>query len=114
MAGESAPRRDRDAVQWLLRSGLALAVGLMAAGFAVRLASGEAAAPGVSLAQVLRGDAPRGDWLMGLGALVLGLTPGLRVLTLLVLWTRERDWRFVGVAALVVVTLAVSLALGAG
>lgn len=114
MAGESTPRRDRDAVQWLLRGGLALAVVLMTVGFAVRLAAGETAAPGVSLTQVLRGDASRGDWLMGLGALVLGLTPGLRVLTLLVLWTRERDWRFVGVAALVVVTLAVSLALGAG
>lgn len=114
MANESQPRHDRDAVQWLLRGGLALAVGVMAAGFAVRLAAGETSAPAVSVTQVLRGEAARGDWLMGLGALVLGLTPGLRVLTLLVLWTRERDWRFVGVAALVVVTLAVSLALGAG
>jgi hypothetical protein len=114
LAGEATPRRDRDAVQWLLRSGLGLAMGLMAFGSAVRIASGEAAAPGVSLEQLLRGDAPRGDWLMGLGVLVLGLTPGLRVLTLLVLWTRERDWRFVVVAALVVVTLGVSLALGVG
>lgn len=114
MESEVAPRRDRDVVQWLLRSGLALAVGLMAVGFVVRAVSGEAAAPGVSLKQVLSGDASRGDWLMGLGALVLGLTPGFRVLTLLVLWTRERDWRFVAVAALVVVTLTVSLLLGVG
>lgn len=114
MANETAPRRDRDVVQWLLRSGLALAVGLMAFGFVVRVVTGETVAPGVSLKQVLHGDASRGDWLMGLGALVLGLTPGFRVLTLLVLWTRERDWRFVVVAALVVVTLSVSLFLGVG
>lgn len=114
MEAEEAPRSDRNAVQWLLRSGLALAVGLMTVGFLVRVLAGEPAAPAVSLRQVLSGDASRGDWLMGLGALVLGLTPGFRVLMLVVLWTRERDWRFALVAALVVVTLTVSLLLGVG
>lgn len=114
MASETAPRGDRSVVQWLLRGGLALSVLLMAVGFVVRVATGETAAPGVSFTQVLSRDASTGDWLMGLGALVLGLTPGFRVLTLLVLWTRERDWRFVAVAALVVVTLTVSLLLGVG
>jgi len=45
---------------------------------------------------------------------VLALTPALRVLALVAIWWRERDWRFVGVALAVVATLAVGIALGKG
>jgi hypothetical protein len=99
---------------WLLRAGLALSVALMALGLTLRAASGETTAAVVSLRQLWAFDAPRGDWLMALGALVLGLTPGLRVVLLLAQWTRARDWRFALAAALVVVTLAVAMTLGAG
>jgi uncharacterized membrane protein len=114
LAVELAPARDRDVVKALLRGGLGLSVGLMATGLVLRLASGATAAPGASLAQLFAGEVPWGDRLMGLGAVTLGLTPALRVLTLVALWTRERDWRFVAVAVLVVLTLGVSLALGVG
>jgi len=49
-----------------------------------------------------------------LGVLVLALTPALRVLAVMLIWWRERDWRFVGVAVAVVATLAVGLMLGRG
>ena len=39
------------------------------------------------------------------GALALGLTPVARVLALLLLWSWQRDWRFVWVSAVVIVTL---------
>ncbi|GMU63550.1 MAG: DUF1634 domain-containing protein [Myxococcales bacterium] len=101
-------------MQGLLRGGLAVAVVLMVVGLVVQVASGEVAAPGVPLRALVGTGVSPGTRLMGLGVLALGLTPGLRVVLLLVLWARERDWRFVGVAALVVMTLAVSLALGGG
>jgi hypothetical protein len=114
LATDSAPAGDRFAVKWLLRGGLGLAAALMAAGLVVRVATGAVDAPGVPLPSLFGAGLPLGDRLMGLGALLLGLTPTLRVLTLVGLWTKERDWRFAGVAALVVVTLGVALALGAG
>lgn len=113
MAAE-APAGDRNLISRLLRGGLAVALLLMLAGAAARLASGEAVAPAVPLDAVLRGRASMGDWLMGLGVLALGLTPVLRVLALLVLWVRERDWRFALVAGAVLLTLGVSMALGVG
>jgi uncharacterized membrane protein len=49
---------------------------------------------------------------MGLGILALGLTPAVRVLVLAAVWAHQRDWRFVAVAAVVVMTLAVATVLG--
>lgn len=114
MAAELENPRARTAVQWLLRGGLILAVMLMGAGLVVRLAAGETAAPALPLGKLASPDVPPSDWLMGLGVLVLGLTPGMRVLTLLAVWTKERDWRFVGVALVVAVLLTVALAVGGG
>lgn len=51
--------------------------------------------------------------LLALGILVLALTPALRILVLIVVWARARDWRFVLVAVLVAATLGASIALGA-
>ena len=51
---------------------------------------------------------------MALGVLVLAATPLFRVLALVVLWTRERDWRFVVVALLVVATLSMAIVVGHG
>jgi len=49
-----------------------------------------------------------------LGIVVLALTPAFRVLALVGLWWRERDYRFVVVALAVVATLAASVLLGKG
>jgi uncharacterized membrane protein len=45
---------------------------------------------------------------------VLALTPAVRVLALVVLWWKERDWRFVAVALAVVMTLGCGFFLGKG
>lgn len=50
--------------------------------------------------------------LMGLGVFILALTPAARVVMLLILWLRERDWKFVSVASIVIVTLLLSIFIG--
>ena len=103
---------DRSAIQILLRVGLGLGFALMLAGLAVKLDRGGGSAPAVRLF-ALRSGGP-GDTIMAVGILALALTPALRVLTLIVLWTRERDWRYVGVATMVLAVLAVAARLGHG
>lgn len=107
---EQAVRR---LIQALLRSGLALAFVLMAVGLTVKLFEAGDAAPAVRLF-ALHQDAEAGDTLMALGILVLALTPAIRVLALIVLWSRERDWRYVAVAVAVLVVLLVAVAVGHG
>lgn len=100
-------------VEWLLRGGLIVSVILMAVGLGLEIASGSERSPAVELFAI--GDAPSdGNRLMAIGLLVLAATPALRVLALLWMWIRERDWRFVAIAAAVVVTLAVSVVVGHG
>jgi uncharacterized membrane protein len=99
-------------IQGVLRGGLALSVLAMAAGLVVRAASGRTDAPALSLFHLFDGDL--GLSLCGLGVLVLALTPALRVLVLLALWVREKDFRFVLVALVVLATLGAAVALGKG
>lgn len=100
-------------IEWLLRGGLIVAVILMAIGLALKISSGADRSPPVKLFSI--SSAPTdGDRLMAIGVLVLAATPAMRVLALLWMWARERDWRFVGVACAVVVTLAVAVLVGHG
>jgi uncharacterized membrane protein len=46
------------------------------------------------------------------GIVILAITPALRVLALLLLWVRERAWRFVATSALVLILLGVALVAG--
>ena len=98
-------------VGWVLRVGLAVSVVLLAIGMGLHLASGAEDAPSVPLWHL--GGEP-GLAFSTLGVLVLALTPALRVLALVVLWCRERDWRFVAVALAVAATLGIGLLLGKG
>jgi len=107
-----APSRERKSVQLLLRAGLGLAVLLMSAGLAAELLRGQLSGESLQLRELASSAAPIGQRLMGLGILVLALTPAVRVLALLVLWTQERDWRFVAVALAVIATLGAATALG--
>ena len=103
----------RHLVQWLLRIGLAISVILMTVGFGVKLATGDQRSASVRLFEL--GQSMRtGDRLMAVGILVLAATPALRVVSLVVLWAWERDWRFVTVALVVVLTLASAIAIGHG
>jgi uncharacterized membrane protein len=87
---------------------------LMIAGVALKVATHDLAAPAVEMLSLWRARLGAGDRLMGCGILALALTPAARVLILLGLWARERDWRFVAVAGVVVVTLAIAVAVGGG
>ena len=89
-------------VQLVLRGGLLTSVVLMVTGLAIRFARGEDDAPAIGL------------MLTAFGILVLALTPALRVLALVGVWWRERDYRFVGVALIVVATLITSVLIGKG
>ena len=100
-------------VQTVLRAGLALSVALMVAGSIVRLAVGRTDAPAVKLFALFDTSDPS-LLLLALGIFVLALTPAMRVVALVYLWWRERDYRFVGVAMLVIVTLVASVMLGRG
>jgi uncharacterized membrane protein len=42
------------------------------------------------------------------GLLVLAATPAFRILTLIFIWSRERDWVFVAISAFVLITLIVA------
>ena len=109
-----ASRVERRSVQFLLRAGLALSGALMAAGFALQFAQGALRSQGFAPRDLLVASLPLGERLMGAGILVLAATPAVRVLALLLLWTRERDFRFVAVALAVIATLAAAIALGGG
>lgn len=55
-----------------------------------------------------------GSTIAMIGILILGATPALRVVALLVLWTLERDRRFALTAAAVVAILVLATLLGRG
>jgi hypothetical protein len=84
---------------------------LLGCGTAIYLASGRTDAPAIAPWR-LEGGA--GHVVSTLGVLVLVLTPALRVLAVMLIWWRERDWRFVAVAVAVIATLAVGTGLGRG
>jgi uncharacterized membrane protein len=103
----------RNIVQWLLRIGLAISFALMTIGLAVKLATDDQRSVSVRLFE-LNQSMSTGDRFMALGILVLAATPAFRVVSLVVLWTWERDWRFVAVALAVVLTLAAAVVIGHG
>lgn len=109
-----ARRRRRRSILVLLRGGLVVAVTLMSLGFLASVASGDMTAHVVRISDLPAGGIDLGDRLMGLGVFVLALTPAGGVLALLLLWLKERDWRFAGVAAGVTVLLVVAALVGHG
>lgn len=97
----------------ILQSGLVVASVLLFIGTALHAARGDTSAPAVKLFDVFRAP-DLGIVLASLGVVVLGLTPMVRVVALVVLWIRDRDWRFVAVAFAVIVTLTAALVTGRG
>jgi uncharacterized membrane protein len=85
----------------------------MLMGMVVWVAGGDHGAPAATPAELL-GDLGAGDRLMLAGVIVLAVTPALGVIALLILWFRERAWRFAGTAALVFVLLCVAFWAGGG
>jgi hypothetical protein len=106
-------KERRHFIQVLLGVSLTASVVLMTIGAfmwsTLGLRTAEAVVPGK-----LFGPLDAGNRLMLAGIVLLALTPALQVGALLVLWVRERAWRFVVTAALVLMLLAVALWVGGG
>jgi uncharacterized membrane protein len=108
-----APSSEHGVIKWVLRLGLVASSLLMLGGLILRAADHETGSPAAPLFRLLRpGDV--GSSTMAIGVLVLALTPIVRVAALVFIWVRERDWRFVAVAAFVMTMLVVSILAGRG
>ncbi|MBX3040372.1 MAG: DUF1634 domain-containing protein [Bdellovibrionaceae bacterium] len=103
---------ERGLVQGLMRGGLILSALLMGLGLFLHMQQGELGLHGISMWEIFRGQLPLADFLLTAGIFILALTPAFRVILLGFLWASEKDWRFVGVAVLVMVTLILSISLG--
>lgn len=86
----------------------------MTLGVVIKCFSGNLEASEVRLFELFDAGLSPGDRIMSIGILVLAATPAFRVIALVLLWTRERDWRFVATAVVVMLTLALAIALGGG
>jgi hypothetical protein len=112
-------RRLEHWVHWTLLAGLSTSGLLLLAGLLASLAQGPTrptTGPPPSPWAVLRGTT-HGDpatILLDLGLLALLATPMLRVAALAVGWSLAGDWRFAGVALVVLSLLGLGLALGLG
>jgi uncharacterized membrane protein len=96
----------------VLRLGLGGAMVLLGAGLVAQLAAAtrHVAVP-VRMFHLL-GAPSLGEALMGLGVLVLTLTPVAGILSLLISWRRERDHPFVAVALVVLAVLLAAVVVG--
>lgn len=103
---------DAKTVSWLLKTGLVGSAALLAIGLVLQLASGDTVARPMGLVSAGEGERTWGELLMGMGVVLLALTPVARVVVLVGLWVRERDWRFVLVAGVVLVVLGVAVVVG--
>jgi uncharacterized membrane protein len=113
LAGSTqAAASDRKLVQFFLRSGLVISMILMMMGLVVNMSTGYNEAVPVAMFELFDESLMLGDRLLGFGVLILSLTPAIRVITLTILWTREKDWKFVGISIVVITALIISVALG--
>jgi hypothetical protein len=113
LTDSDAEKRDRHLVKRALQAGLGASVALLAVGFVLAMSEREAPAVGVRLHDLFEPMAPA-TRVSALGVLLLALTPTMRVVLLLVLWARERDFRFAAIAGVVFVILVGAVFAGAG
>lgn len=85
----------------------------MLAGLILRAAERETSTPSTLLFHLVR-TGEVGSSTMAIGVLGLALTPIVRVAALALIWAKQRDWRFVGVATFVLAMLGTSILLGKG
>ena len=106
-----ADPRVNTMVKLVLRTGLAVALVLLVVGLVVQLASGDDRGTPVRLLHLASAPTP-GQVVLGLGVLVLAVTPVAGVATLVVGWIRERDRVFAAVGLVVVAVLAAAVVVG--
>jgi uncharacterized membrane protein len=110
---QRADPRTNTLVKAVLRAGLGLSMILLVVGLVVQLARGEELALPVKMFKLFAPH-PVGEQIMGVGVLVLTLTPALGVLSVVLSWARERDRTYVLVGFAVVCVLFTSVAVGFG
>lgn len=106
-----ADPRTNTIVKRVLRTGLTLALALLAVGLVIQLATHHDVARQVRMLDLAAAH-PLGEEIMGFGVLVLALTPTCGVLSVLLSWIRERDRVYVGVGVVVVLVLGAAVAVG--
>jgi uncharacterized membrane protein len=99
----------------VLRAGVMLSACLMSLGLALMVVTGDTSCPtgGVDTTWFLWGDpffAP--SHVLFLGFLVLIATPVLRIMASIVIYLKTKDWSFVVLTTMVLLTLLVSFTLG--
>lgn len=99
-------------VQNLLRTGLGLAAVLMFVGILYKAFTHDLAATPFSFMELFNQASNLGDKIIAWGVFILALTPMMRVFLLLTIWIKEKDWKFVSIAIVVLITLAISMFLG--
>lgn len=108
-------REDQRVVQQILRGGIATSVVLMSAGVVAHLITDPGAeARAVQFTQLVNPATSVPDLLLGWGILVLALTPVVRVVSLILLWARMKDWVYFGVSLTVLFVLGFAVAVGHG
>jgi uncharacterized membrane protein len=102
------------AIRWILLSGIAVSVALMAAGLVLGVARGAGLPRGVvPLAELPRALAAlRPAAYLSLGLIVLIGTPFVRVAGSLLVFVKERDRRYVLVTASVLLVMCLGVVLG--
>ena len=103
---------DRRVIRRVLQGGLWSSVVLMSLGLMIELFQGGDFSQGLEMDQVFVSGLSVGFRLMGIGIWVLALTPAVRVGMLLLLWVREKDWRFAMISLAVLLSLSFSIWLG--
>ena len=114
VAGAHVMEPIERAIRWILLSGIAVSVALMAAGLVLGVARGAGLPRGVvPLAELPRTLAAlRPAAYLSLGLIVLIGTPFVRVAGSLAVFVRERDGRYVLVTAIVLLVMCLGVALG--
>jgi uncharacterized membrane protein len=96
-----------------LVTSLVVAAVLMTTGLIIWTATNHATARAVTPGSLFS-TIDTGNRLMLGGIVLVAITPALLVVALLVLWLRERAWRFAATSALVIILLGIALWVGRG
>jgi uncharacterized membrane protein len=105
----SSEINNRRAIKILLQSGLFLSTMLMFSGVFLSFYQGHSQILKLEMGQLFSPTTPLADRFLVWGIFTLALTPVLRVLALIVLWLRERDWKFVAISIFVFGALLYSI-----
>lgn len=100
---------NRIMVRILLQSGLWLSISLMLFGILLNISQGHSEVKLLGLKDLFSPTESLANRLLIWGVFVLALTPVFRVGALVLLWIKEKDWRFVAVALFVLATLSISI-----